>query len=194
MKKHKFILTVVMLLIASASAYSQDETNTSGMYESWLMLQVIPSPVIFNDANRENSKVQFGLRWQLIPLNISFRSNKYTTPFQFFKINPVRRFTGSMDIFVQPEWTVTGFKYSGLARFGISAGTRFIFPIKGDGEKMSFSLGGKYTHRKDLTGGKNGFWGIEGGLYVLFGFVGVQATYNFDERQRYNIGFYLKYF
>src|SRR5689334_6021129 len=152
MKKHKFIFIAVLLLL-STGVFSQDETNKGAMYESWLLFQVIPSPVIFQDADKDNAKVQLGFRWQLIPLNISFRSNKYTTPFQFFKINPVRRFTGSMDIFVQPEWTVTGFKYSGLARFGISAGTRFIFPIKGDGEKISFSLGGKYTHRKDLAGG-----------------------------------------
>jgi len=164
------------------------------MYTSWAMMQIIPSPVIFQDSDGKNSKVQFGLRWQLIPLNISFRSNKYTTPLQFFKINPVRRFTGSMDIFVQPEWTVTGFKYSGLSRFGLSAGSRIILPIKGDGEKISFSVGGKYTHRNDNLTGRNGYWSAEGGLYFLFGFVGLQFSYNFDERSRYNIGFYLKYF
>jgi hypothetical protein len=194
MKKHKLLLLVVTLLAVPVYTFSQDETNTGDMYKSWLLFQVIPSPVIFQDANKDNAKVQFGLRWQVIPLNISFRSNKYTTAFQFFKINPVRRFTGSMDIFVQPEWAVTGFKYSGLARFGISAGTRLILPIKGDGEKLSFSLGGKYTHRKALEGGNNGFWGVEGGIYALFGFVGLQGTYNFDQRQRYNIGFYFKFF
>jgi hypothetical protein len=164
------------------------------MYTSWAMMQIIPSPVIFQDSDGKNSKVQFGLRWQLIPLNISFRSNKYTTPLQFFKINPVRRFTGSMDIFIQPEWTLSGFKYSGLSRFGISAGSRIILPIKGDGEKISFSVGGKYTHKNDAETGKNGYWSVEGGLYFLFGFVGLQFSYNFDERSRYNIGFYLKYF
>jgi hypothetical protein len=194
MKKHKFLFLIVTMLAVPVFTFSQDETNTGDMYKSWLLFQIIPSPVIFQDADKDNAKIQFGLRWQVIPLNISFRSNKYTTAFQFFKINPVRRFTGSMDIFVQPEWTVTGFKYSGLSRFGISAGTRFILPIKGDGEKLSFSLGGKYTHRKALEGGNNGFWGVEGGIYALFGFVGLQGTYNFDQRQRYNIGFYFKFF
>lgn len=157
-------------------------------------MQIIPSPVIMQDSDGKNSKLQFGLRWQLIPLNISFRSNKYTSPLQFFKINPVRRFTGSMDIFFQPEWAVTGFKYSGLSRFGISGGSRLIMPIKGDGEKISFSLGGKYTHRSDDKSGNNGYWSAEGGVYFLFGFVGLQFSYNFDKRSRYNISFYLKYF
>jgi hypothetical protein len=195
MKTCLLVLTIILAqMILPANSFSQDETNTSAMYQSWALFQIVPSPVIFQDADKHNAKVQIGLRWQIIPLNISFRSNKYTTPLQFFKINPVRRFTGSMDIFVQPEWTVTGYKYAKLARFGISAGSRLILPIKGDGEKISFSVGGKYTHRKSLEGGNNGFWGIEGGVYFLFGFVGLQFNYNFDERQRYSAGFYFKYF
>lgn len=195
MKNLKYYITILLVgFIVTDTIRSQDETNYSAMYRSWALFQLLPSPVIFQDANSTNAKVQVGLRWQVIPINISFRSNKYTSAVQFFKINPVRRFTGSMDIFVQPEWTVTGYKYSNLARFGISAGSRVILPIKGDGEKISFSLGGKYTHRKDLVGNKNGFWGVEAGIYALFGFVGLQFNYNFDERQRYNVGFYFKYF
>ncbi|HAX47716.1 MAG TPA: hypothetical protein PK605_14630 [Ignavibacteria bacterium] len=192
--KKTFLLLLIVSAFIRTEIFAQDSTDYSKMYTSWAMMQIIPSPVIFQDSDGNNSKVQFGLRWQLIPLNISFRSNKFTTPLQFFKINPVRRFTGSMDIFVQPEWTVTGFKYSGLSRFGISAGSRIILPIKGDGEKMAFSLGGKYTHRNDAITGKNGYWSAEGGIYFLFGFVGLQFSYNFDERSRYNIGFFLKYF
>ncbi|MEO8514528.1 MAG: hypothetical protein ABI543_13285 [Ignavibacteria bacterium] len=194
MKKPRTFLALIFLLSIKLSSFAQDNTDYGKMYTSWALFQLVPSPVIFQDSDNRNSKVQFGLRWQLIPLNISFRSNKYTTAFQFFKINPVRRFTGSMDIFVQPEWSLTGFKYSGLSRFGISAGSRLIFPIKGDGEKISFSLGGKYTHRKDALTGKNGYWSAEGGIYFLFGFVGLQFSYNFDDRSKYNIGFYLKYF
>jgi hypothetical protein len=58
---------------------------------------------IFQDADENNSRIQFGLRWQLIPVNISFRANDYISPVQFFMINPVRRFTGSFEVFVQPE-------------------------------------------------------------------------------------------
>ncbi len=189
------IFTVISaLFVCENITNSQDETKTSQMYTSWVLFQVVPTPVIYQDADNFNSKVQYGLRWQVIPLNISFRTNKYNSPFQFFKINPVRRFTGSMDIFVQPEWTLSGFKYAKLARFGISAGSRIILPVKGDGEKVSVSFGGKYNYRKDLAGNKDGFWGIEAGIYALFGFVGLQFNYNFDDRSKYNIGFYFKYF
>jgi hypothetical protein len=195
MKAAKLIsLFFFTFLVPVSQSFSQNETKYGEMYKSWLIFQVVPSPVIFQDADKDNAKIQFGLRWQVIPLNISFRSNKYTSPVQFFKINPVRRFTGSMDIFLQPEWTLSGYKYAKLARLGIAAGSRIIFPIKGDGEKISMSLGGKYTHRNDLEGGKNGFWGVEAGVYAIFGFVGLQFNYNFDERSRYSVGFYFKYF
>jgi hypothetical protein len=190
----KNIPAVLLLFCFVNSALSQDETDKQLMYKSWVMLQLIPSPVLFQDSDNEHSKVQFGLRWQVIPVNISFRSNKFTSPLQFFKINPVRRFSGSMDIFIQPEWTITGYKYSGLSRFGLSAGSRFILPLKGDGEKISFSLGGKYNYRKDSLTEQNGFWSAEAGIYFLFSFVGIQFNYNFDDRTRYNIGFYIKYF
>ena len=188
------ISAFLFLLLLISPLHSQDETNRGAMYRSWAMFQLIPSPVLYQDSDNLNSKVQLGLRWQLIPINISFRSNKYTSPVQFFKINPVRRFTGSMDIFVQPEWTIPGYKYSGLSRFGISAGSRIILPVKGDGEKISFSLGGKYNYRKDSLTGKNGFWSAEAGIYFLFSFVGIQFNYNFDDRSKYNVGFYIKYF
>ncbi|MBL8017344.1 MAG: hypothetical protein JNK43_08745 [Ignavibacteria bacterium] len=195
MSSHLRTISGILLFLALLKPlHSQDETNRGAMYRSWALFQLIPSPVLYQDSDNLNSKVQLGLRWQVIPINISFRSNKHTSPVQFFKINPVRRFTGSMDIFVQPEWTVTGFKYSGLSRFGLSAGSRIILPLKGDGEKISFSLGGKYNYRKDSITGKNGFWSAEAGLYFLFSFVGIQFNYNFDDRSKYNVGFYIKYF
>ena len=193
----RYIVLSALLTIASAGnrhTFSQDETNTPALLKSWLPLQLIPSPVVYQDSDKLNAKSQFGFRWQLIPLNISFRPNRYNSPVQFFKINPVRRFTGSMEIFVQPEWTVTGFQYAGLSRFGLSAGGRVLLPIKGDGEKISFSIGGKYSYRKDLVGTNNGYWGIETGVYVLFGILGLQMNYHFDDRSRFDIGFYFKYF
>lgn len=191
-------LIILTFLISAGNFNSvlvaQDSTDYQKMYTSWGLMQLVPSPVIFQDRNTDYSKVQLGLRWQIIPINISFRSNKYTSAIQFFKINPVRRFTGSMDIFLQPEWIVTGMKYSGLSRFGISAGSRILFPVKGDGEKISVSLGAKYTHRKDDLTNKHGYWSIESGVYFIFSFIGFQFSYNFDERSRYNLGMYIKYF
>lgn len=186
-------IIIVLLIGFSTFTYAQDYTRTTAKYLTWGVLQLVPSPVIYQDANTDNARVQFGLRWHVTPLSISFRTNKYTTPFQFFMVNPVRRFTGSAEIFVQPEWQVTS-KYSGYDKFSVSAGGRIVFPIKGDGEIFSGSIGAKYTARKNSIDDSNGYYGIEAGFYVLFGLVGIQANYNFNDKSRYNVGLYFKYF
>ncbi len=178
----------------SKVSLSQDYTDNTAKYLTWTALQLLPSPVLIQDANEYNARVQFALRWQVTPLSISFRSNKYVSPLQFFMINPVRRFTGSVEFFVQPEWATASFKYSNLARFGLNAGSRILLPLKGDGEIFSFSIGAKYNYRKDLLNNNNGFSGIETGIYAIYGILGLQFTYNFDKRSRYNVGFYFKYF
>lgn len=162
-KPTKIIIRLAIVLITMGVTYSQDNTNTSTKYLTWTLLQTLPSPVFIQDANSQNARILFGLRWQVTPVNISFRANKYISPVQFFMINPVRKFTGSAEIFLQPEWTTAGFKYANLNRFGISAGSRITIPVSGDGENFSISLGGKYTYRKDLLGSNNWYWGIEAG-------------------------------
>jgi hypothetical protein len=173
--------------------FPQDKTNKSAEYISWAVLQAVPSPVLYQDSDEKNARVQFGLRWQITPVNISFRANRYVSPFQFFLINPARKFTGSVEMFVQPEVT-SEFKYANLSRFGIGAGSRVTIPVSGDGQNVSVSLGGKYNYRKDFSGGNDHYFGIEAGLYVIYGILGIQFNYNFNSKTKYNIGFYFKYF
>lgn len=175
-------------------SYSQDETKTSTKYITWGLLQLVPSPVLLQDSDGKNARVQFGLRWQVIPLNISFRANKYISPAQFFMINPVRKFTGSIELFLQPEWSAASFKYSGYDKFGLAAGSRITFPIKGDGEIFSGSIGGKYTLRKNDLDNSKGYFGIEAGIYAIYGIIGLQFNYNFNSKTKYNVGLYFKYF
>ena len=177
-----------------SGVFAQDETDNTSKYTTWGILQAVPSPVLIQDANDTDSRVQFGLRWQIIPINISFRANKYISPVQFFMINPVRKFTGSVEVFVQPEWATASFEYANLGRFGISTGTRLTLPVIGDGENLSVSVGGKYSYRKDYDGGDDGTFGIEAGVYGFYSILGLQFNYNFNSRSNYNIGLYFKYF
>ena len=190
----KILIIFSITFFFAERIYSQDYTNTSAEYLSWTLLQVLPSPVFIQDANNTNARVQFAFRWQVTPISISFRVNKYVSPLQFFKINPARRFTGSLEFFVQPEWAMSSFKYSNFARFGLGAGSRIMIPVKGDGETMAASIGAKYNYKKDLVSGNNGFWGVEAGFYAIYGVLGLQFNYNFDKRSRYNIGIFFKYF
>lgn len=196
MLKHsyKIILIFPVIVFSLKISFSQDRTDNTAKYLSWGLLQTIPSPVLFQDSNNKNARVIFGLRWQIIPVNISFRANRFESPFQFFMINPARRFTGSVELFVQPELASDEFEYSDLSRFGLGAGSRLIIPISGDGQNISASLGGKYNYRRDFSGGNDHYFGIESGIYFIYGILGAQFNYNFTSKTKYNISVYFKFF
>jgi hypothetical protein len=185
-----YILIISVLIIISGNTAAQSEERTTAKYISWALIQLFPSPVFYQDADENNSRLQFGLRWQLISLNLSFHSNKYTSPVQFFMINPVRRFTGSLELFLQPEIYTSSFKYSQLNKTGLGAGARFVLPLKGEGEHVSYSIGWKTNMRANSIP----YQSIELGIYAVFSMVGIQFNYNFTEHNKYNIGFFIKYF
>jgi hypothetical protein len=168
--------------------------KTFTKYATWLLLQAIPSPAFVSDANDNNARIQFSLRWQITPINFSFKTNKFVSPVQFFMINPVRRVTGSAELFIQPEIATSGFEYSGFENFGLNTGTRVVIPVQEMGENISMSLGGKYTFRKNAITGENGYPGVEAGVYFFGGIIGVQFTKNFNKNNLYSFSFYLKYF
>ena len=162
-------------------------------YLSWTLIQLIPSPTWLNDHGEKNNSLRFALRWQVTPLNISFSTNKFISPVQFFFVNPMRRYTGSIEFFIQPEWTTGSFENSSLNRFGLGIGSRINIPLKNYGEHLYMSLGSKYNFRKNNSNDKSGYYGLEGGLYAIFGVLGLQFNYNFDEDTKYNFGIYFKY-
>lgn len=186
---------IFALLFISRILNSQDiSENKTAKYEAWALLQLVPSPTLYQDSDGKNSRLLFGFKWHITPINISFNPNKYLSPFQFFYINPVRRFTGSVELFVQPEAAAGTFKYANLSSFALSTGPRIIIPVQEMGENISVSIGGKYTYQNNFVDGKNYYGGIEGGVYFFGGLLGFQYTQNFDSRTRYNINFYFKYF
>jgi hypothetical protein len=181
--------------LLSINLYPQElKENKTKKYVTWSLLQLIPSPTFFQDSDNDNARIQFGLKWNITPINISFNPNKYVSHVQFLIINPVRRFTGSAELFIQPELATASFDYSDVSVFGISTGPRIIFPIYEKGESLSFSIGGKFTYRKNFSGGKNYYYGAEAGLYIFGGMLGLQYTQNFETSTKYNFNIYIKYF
>jgi hypothetical protein len=193
--KSKILFISLIILCGTIKTYSQEhKEDLTKKYISWALMQAIPNPTLFQDTDGSNSRVQFGLKWNITPINISFRTNKYISRYQFFMINPVRRFTGSIEAFVQPEITTAEFKYSQIKSFGLSGGSRIVFPLIEYGENLSGSIGMKYTYRKDREEISKGYTGLEAGIYVFGGMIGVQYTQNFNSRTNYNISLYIKYF
>lgn len=197
MVKEILLISFVFHAFCFSDSKAQDQEfalRKTTKFVNWSLLQLIPSPIVVSDANNDNVRVQFGFQWQIIPINYSFRANKFVSPFQFIMINPVRRFTGSAELFVQPEVSLSDFKYSGFDNFAISTGGRFVIPIQELGENISASIGTKYTFRKNSITGETGYPGVEAGVYFLGGMIGFQFVKNFHESNKFSTSFYVKYF
>lgn len=183
------------MLLSSGSALSQVKEGTGfWKWATWGLLQTAPSVTFFEDRNESNSRLKFGLQWQITPLSYSFNSNKYVSKFNFFFIRPVKRFSGSVEFFIEPEFIPGGFKYSDLKKFMFKSGGRVVLPLWQKGEYLSFSLGTGYNYQKKNSGEvKNGMT-YEAGLYSFFGLLGIKFNYNTNSESRYNFGLYFKYY
>jgi hypothetical protein len=191
----KKALIIVIMFVLQMNLYPQDfPDEKNNKYVSWVLLQLIPSPTLYQDANGENARIQFGFKWHITPFSVSFRPNKYVSPFQSFFIYPARRFPGSAEIFIDPELATSSFEYSDVGIFGASLGSRVVLPLTGRGENLCFSLGGKFTLRKNFDNDKNYYYGAEAGIYFFGGLIGFQYTQNFNTKTKYNINLYIKYF
>jgi hypothetical protein len=130
----------------------------------WLAAQLAPSPeVAFGEE-----KVRFGLRWQLTPLLYSFGINRRLSPWRIFVVEPLVRQSGSLELFLSPEYLVRG---SFLDGWLLRAGLRTYLPIVERGDYLSVSLG---VSCYDFMGAAGTSYEV--GAYVLFGIVGAQIT------------------
>jgi hypothetical protein len=132
----------------------------------WALLQLVPSP----ELGAGDDGALFGLRWQLTPLLYSFATDARLDRFRSFIAEPVVRQSGSLELFVSPEYLAL--EGGAGARFGVRAGVRSYFGLIARGEYLSVSLGSSYFRFRDHEG-----VAYEAGAYVLFGSLGVQLTY-----------------
>jgi len=189
---------IILFLLAvmntcDASSQLKDE-NFLLKWSSWALIQAIPSPTFFEDRNETNSALKFGLEWQVIPVSYSFSHNKYVSPLSFFHIKPVKRFSGSAEVFYEPSLITGNYKYSMLKKFSSKLGARFIIPVAQRGEYLALSFGAGYYQQNRITGEKIEGVTYEAGVYSVFGMLGLKFNYNQNADSRYNIGLYIKYY
>ena len=129
----------------------------------WAIWQLVPSPELaYGDGG-----ARFGLQWQLTPLSYSFGIDRRLSAWRAFIVEPIVRHSGSVELFLAPEYLAR----SG-ARFGFRAGVRSYFGVLHRGDYVSVSFASAY-----LRFGDREAVAYEGGVYVLFGMLGLQTTY-----------------
>lgn len=137
----------------------------------WLLAQLIPSPEIAGGSQG----AAWGLKWQLTPVSYSWGVYRKISPWRFGVVDPTARQSGSVELFVAPEYMFfpthkdsPSWKGDELfARYG----GRAYFPLWEHGENLSTSLGASVY---DFGGA----WAMsyEAGLYGLGGLAGVQVN------------------
>jgi hypothetical protein len=168
--------------------------NAFWKWTSWALLQTVPSVTFYEDRNAINKGLKFGLQWQVIPLSYSFNSNKYVSPLSTFFIRPSKRFSGSAELFFQPEFIPGGFKNADLKKFMFKSGGRAIFPLAHSGEYLAFSIGAGYYRQTLNSGTVSDGITYEAAVYSFYGMLGLKFNYNQNAVSRYNIGLYFKYY
>lgn len=132
----------------------------------WALLQLLPSP----ELGLGEQGAVFGLRWQLTPVSYSFATDPRASRWRFLVVEPIVRHSGSIELFVSPEWLAIGDELTdGL---GGRVGLRSYFGLIQRGDNLSVSIASAYYRFGRLDGVS-----YEAGAYVLFGMLGVQLTY-----------------
>lgn len=152
------------LLVARGAAASPPEAfETPAPSALWLATQLAPSPELAIGAGRAG----LALRWQITPLLFSWGVDRRVSRWRAFVVDPFARHAGSVEAFVSPELLVTDPTY-----FLVRPGARAYVPVLEHGETLSVSLGASYQRVSTVDA-----VAIEAGAYVLFGVVGLQASF-----------------
>jgi hypothetical protein len=133
---------------------------------AWAVTQLIPSPEIAAG----NDGALFGLRWQLVPFLYSFGIDRRLSPFRAFVVEPLVRTSGSIELFVAPEYLALDDELA--RRFGFRAGMRAHFPLIERGDYLSISVGTAYVRFGERESASYQF-----GAYLLFGFLGIEQSF-----------------
>ena len=132
---------------------------------TWVLMQLIPSPEL---AVGDDGAV-FGIRWQLVPVLYSFGIDRRLSPFRAFVVEPLVRTSGSLELFVAPEFLFVDDQIA--SRFGFRTGVRAHFPVIEKGDYLSLSLGTAYARFGERESAS-----YQVGAYLLFGFLGFEQS------------------
>ncbi|MCI0472361.1 MAG: hypothetical protein L0Y76_02125 [Ignavibacteria bacterium] len=188
------IFSLILIIACYCKANAQSNSSAAVKWTTWALLQAVPSPSFFDDRNENDARLRFGFRWDVTPVNYSFNANELVSPVQMFFVNPVRRYGGSVELFVQPEWMTGSYHYSDLSRFHFNTGVRGFLPLAERGERLALSAGALYKIRKNKSDNYNDTYAVELGVYTFFGMLGLKFDYYLKGQNKFDFSINIKYF
>src|SRR5262245_4393445 len=133
---------------------------------AWVLTQLLPRA----ELAVGDDGAAFGIRWHVVPLLYSFGIDRRLSPFRAFVVEPLVRTSGSLELFVAPEYLWIDDRVA--QRFGFRTGLRAHFPLIEKGDYLSVSLGTAYARFADRESASYQF-----GAYLLFGFLGFEESF-----------------
>jgi len=158
--------TPALIVALTAGHAAADDIPTPSL--DWAIFQILPSPGL--TVATAGGDVAYTMRWQLTPILYSFGVRSEVTPWRALVAEPLVRYGGSLELFVDGEYTGRG---EFADRWGLRSGARVYLPLVQHGENAALSFGASYLR----AAGANGM-GLELGGYVLYGVLGLQITYS----------------
>ncbi|MEL6185174.1 MAG: hypothetical protein AAFU79_11170 [Myxococcota bacterium] len=169
----------LLAALAAASPPSFDDQPLPHPTWAWLATQLAPS-----SEWQLGDEGGFALHWQLTPLSYAWGIDRRLNRLRTLVVEPYARYGGSVELY-----GVAGLRLTGDTHSLFRAGVRAYWPLVGRGEYLSFSAGASYQRW-----GEHNQVAFESGIYVLFGILGLQASYLPVGPTRSAISVRLRYF
>lgn len=148
----------------------------------WWLTQLVPSPEIAGGTatlttpaggapgapvvTSEETKLAFGLRWQLTPVLWSWGTSRHVSRWRFLVADPLARHAGSIELHTTLEYV-----WGHVDRMIVRPGVRAYFPLHQRGEYLSASIGtSTYSYDETMR------VAYDAGIYTLFGLFGLEVT------------------
>jgi hypothetical protein len=141
--------------------------------------QLVPSPAVIVAAH-----TTAGMQWQLTPLLYAFGVRRGVDPWRALVVEPLVRQGGSIELHVGPEYLPRDDRQGAWAW---RSGLRVYVPLVQHGDNLSASLGVSHLYQA----GVQSVW-FSLGAQVLFGGVGLEASWSPDNAPRGTFIFALK--
>jgi len=153
------LLIGMMFLVGWQKATAQEHEQRSGISDSWLIMQAVPSI----SWTSFPAKTHFSFEWEATPVLYSWGMTKLDPPLHFFFVTQPERFAGSVEFNISTQLYTSQIETS---HWGFSGQLLAHLPLVEHGEYLGLNFG---VARYNIAGATSNY--IVGGFSTLFGFL-----------------------